>query len=62
MYLVPFTIMLTSSILIGHQMITQKKRLQLNKKKFEKEKQLIKTLVIMDVYFLVYILYFDLVI
>lgn len=50
---IPFTIMIVSTCLISYQLVTQKAKLQQNKKKFEKEMQLIKTLCIMDIYFLI---------
>lgn len=51
--IIPFVIMAVTTFLIGHELIKKKKNLkQENKKRFERDLNLIKTLLIMDSYFL----------
>ena len=65
--LIPFSIMTISTYLIWYELSKKRTNLQENRKRFEKDLQLLKTLCFMDVYFLlcnlpycIYIIVYDL--
>ena len=51
--IIPFFIMICSTFLIFHYLITQKKKLQENVSNFRREKQFIKSVLAMDLWFLI---------
>ena len=51
--LIPFSIMISTTFLIFHFMVTQKKKLNENAQNFEREKGFIKSVLTMDVWFLI---------